>query len=121
MAGSKGPSKTILSFFSIGFAYFLLVHYTGLSLPCPFRLLTGYLCPGCGITTLILALLSGDIETAKAANPFLFYTGPLLIACSLYYYIGKQNGLMKAIEQGFFPLYLLGLLAFALYRNGIVG
>lgn len=118
-AGSNLSCRSILTTLSIGCAYFLVVRYTGLSIPCPFRLITGYLCPGCGITTMMLALLSGDIQTAIVANPFLFYTGPLLITCSLYYYIGKQNWLMKGIEKGFFPLYLLGLLAFAFYRNGI--
>lgn len=40
--------------------------------PCPFRLLTGLLCPGCGGTRALHALLHGDVAAAFAFNPMLF-------------------------------------------------
>ena len=43
---------------------------TGWGLPCPWRLLTGTLCPLCGATTMASRLLSGDLAGAWAANPF---------------------------------------------------
>jgi hypothetical protein len=36
---------------------------------CLFRGLTGVPCPGCGITTSLLALARGDAQTSWAANP----------------------------------------------------
>ncbi|HJD20806.1 MAG TPA: DUF2752 domain-containing protein [Candidatus Gemmiger faecigallinarum] len=53
-------------------------------LPCPFRLATGLQCPGCGITTLLLAVGRGDFGAAFAANPFLFCTWPLPAALVLW-------------------------------------
>lgn len=45
---------------------------TGLGLPCPFRALTGWLCPLCGGTHLAEAILRGDVASAWAANPVVF-------------------------------------------------
>ena len=44
----------------------------GYGLACPWRTLTGTLCPVCGGTHLGMALLAGDLPGAFAANPFLF-------------------------------------------------
>ena len=43
---------------------------TGFGLPCPWRSLTGTLCPLCGGTTMGTHLLRGDLAAAWAANPF---------------------------------------------------
>lgn len=43
---------------------------TGWGLPCPWRALTGTLCPLCGATTMASRLLTGDLAGAWTANPF---------------------------------------------------
>lgn len=43
---------------------------------CPFRLLTGLSCPGCGVQRAIHALLHGDVYGAIKYNVFLVYSGP---------------------------------------------
>lgn len=64
---------------AVGIAYGLFAARFG-GLPCPFRLVTGLACPGCGITTMLLALGRGNIAAAFAANPFLFATAPVPLA-----------------------------------------
>ena len=44
----------------------------GYGLPCPWRVLTGTLCPLCGATHLGMRLLAADVPGAFAANPFVF-------------------------------------------------
>ncbi len=44
---------------------------TGWGIPCPFRAVTGWLCPFCGGTHLAAALLRGDVVSAWGANPLL--------------------------------------------------
>jgi hypothetical protein len=61
-----------------GLGYALWVRLTGLALPCPFRAVTGLLCPGCGVTRLCLALLRGDWAAAWQANPILLLLLPVL-------------------------------------------
>ena len=62
----------------IGLAYALFVRLTGLALPCPFHLVTGLLCPGCGVTRMSLALLRLDFAAAWQANPALLLLLPAL-------------------------------------------
>jgi hypothetical protein len=40
--------------------------------PCLFYRLTGFYCPGCGITRALHALVHGDLARAWAMNPLLF-------------------------------------------------
>lgn len=42
----------------------------GVFLPCPFRTLTGWWCPGCGLTRATHHLLRGDIMQALRYNVF---------------------------------------------------
>jgi len=57
------------AFFAGGLALSALYATTGLGLPCPFRLLTGWDCPLCGGTRMGEALLHGDVAAAFGFNP----------------------------------------------------
>ena len=46
--------------------------------PCPFRLLTGWYCPGCGGLRMTHDLLHGDLAAAVVDNVFLLTGLPLL-------------------------------------------
>jgi hypothetical protein len=51
---------------------------------CPFKLLTGFPCPGCGLTHAFCDISRGHLQAAWQANPFgfLFYT--LVLACLIW-------------------------------------
>ena len=59
----------VAAFFAGGLALSALYATTGLGLPCPFRLLTGWDCPLCGGTRMGEALLHGDVHAAFGFNP----------------------------------------------------
>lgn len=46
--------------------------------PCPFHEITGFFCPGCGITRALHALVHFDVPRALAMNAFLISSLPLL-------------------------------------------
>lgn len=52
----------------MGLLYAAFVRKTGWGIPCPFRLLMGLKCPGCGVSHMALCLLQGDLSGAFAAN-----------------------------------------------------
>jgi len=63
-------------------AYFApLVAASLLGIPiCPFALLLGKPCPGCGMTRATLALFTGDIERAQLMNPLAVLIAPISVA-----------------------------------------
>jgi len=80
-----------------GFAAVLLIlagmHATGIlpvarlagTVPvfCPFELVTGISCPGCGMTRAVLCLISGNPSDALLYNPFSFLLLALITASIL--------------------------------------
>lgn len=63
-----------------GLCYAWICSFLGFGIPCLFRLITGWQCPGCGVTRMCMRLLKGDLAGAFAANPVLLVTLPGLIA-----------------------------------------
>ena len=61
--------KWIGGFFAYGLGMTVLYASTGVGLPCPFRMITGWNCPLCGGTRMGDALLHLDIGAAFAYNP----------------------------------------------------
>lgn len=61
-----------------GAAYAAFIAVVGRGLYCPFWQLTGFLCPGCGVTRMCLALLRLDLAGAWRANAALLLALPVL-------------------------------------------
>ena len=81
-----------------GILYAVFVRLTGLAVPCIFRVLTGWQCPGCGITRACLSLLKGEIRTSFSYNPFLYIAGP----CIIYLIVrGDLNYIKRHISAGY--------------------
>ncbi len=51
--------------------------------PCPYLVLTGIACPGCGLTRAAHFLLHGDVAQAFAYNPWAFVGTPAVLAFAL--------------------------------------
>ncbi|MBR1495073.1 MAG: DUF2752 domain-containing protein [Acidaminococcaceae bacterium] len=109
----KNASLIIL----MGKVYAFVVSYTGLSIPCPFRYFTGFLCPGCGITTFFLSVAHGNWQKAMQANAFLFYTGPFLFLSIILETFWPKSNINYLNKKYFMLLYLIALIVFGFYRN----
>ncbi|MCD7831374.1 MAG: DUF2752 domain-containing protein [Firmicutes bacterium] len=108
----------VLLIIGIGICYFVWLKLTGIPIPCVFYKLTGFKCPGCGVTTMIMCLSSLDFEGAFSSNPFLFLTGPLLLAELIYYFyirtIGKR---LPRWNERALIVYTAALCVFGAVRN----
>lgn len=71
--------KTVLwgcGLFLVAVAYYFANLWWGFSISCPFYRLTGWYCPGCGITRLLFSIMSGDFYHAFRYNPLVFILLP---------------------------------------------
>lgn len=62
-----------------GGLYYLAIMYLGIGIRCPFERLTGYRCPGCGITTMFINLAAGNLRGAWESNQLTFALIPFYV------------------------------------------
>ena len=81
---------------------------------CRFRAMTGLLCPGCGMSSALRALVAGDFSGAWYSNPLLFalLLAVILAAASRKRWTLEQNGFVATCA-------VIMLVGFAVVRNVI--
>ena len=88
---------------------------------CPFKLVTGFDCPGCGFQRAVHALLHGRIAEAWAYNRFLVYSVPYLVCVMLTEWVwkGKRKERWQRIFEGrvAIGLYIALFFAWGIFRN----
>lgn len=100
---SLSMRKTLLQYGAVGvgiIALLLLFFFNPEQYPiyprCPFILVTGYKCPGCGSLRFTHSLLQGNFTLAWHYNPVLFVSLPFLF---FLFYIGRIRKKQKWAEQ----------------------
>lgn len=104
----------------LGLAYALFIQCTGLGIPCVFRLVTGYRCPGCGMTHAAMALIHGQPKIAFRENPLSLSVAPLLLLYGAYraeVYIRTARTDFRKWEIVFLGVLWVVVLLFWLLRN----
>lgn len=110
--------RYLLIILGVGFGYYLWLNFTHLGIPCPFRMITGWLCPGCGITHMLIALIQLDFHTAYFENPFLLLTLPFIIGQIIYQrYLQLTNQTNPQWNQVLLWIYVIALIIFGILRN----
>lgn len=103
-----------------GISYGYFFHRTGIAIPCMFRLITGYKCPGCGVTHMCVALLQLDFREAYECNQMLFLLAPILGIIFAAYIVGYiRNGKweMNRLQTGILSVSIILLIGFGIIRN----
>ena len=103
-----------------GAGYYLFVSITGLYIPCLFRLVTGHLCPGCGISHYFVHMSHMDFNAAFHANQFIFILMPFAIlygAYRAYEYVRYNKTEYSIVEAIVMALLLVVAVGFGIYRN----
>ena len=120
-ARARGLLRELAKIAALGGAYFIWLTLTGIGIPCPIRLVTGYLCPGCGITHCFLALARLDFRAAFEANALVFCLLPAALPYGIYRavsYVRRGDRALSLPEIIIFSLIMVLSVCFALYRNG---
>ena len=104
----------------MGTAYAIWFSFTGIGIPCPIRAVTGYRCPGCGITHCAVNLLHGRVREAFEANQFVFIFAPFGLIYGIWRavrYIRDGSEEISIPETIVFAILFILAIAFAFYRN----
>lgn len=84
--------------------------------PCPYLVLTGFACPGCGLTRALHVLLHGDVRMAFAYNPWAFVATPALAVFALIPVVADQARTLR-VRTGISWIMLVVTVAFWIWRN----
>ena len=102
------------------FIYVLVGEKLNFYIPCPIKFLTGFYCPGCGITRMILSILKGDLYQAFRYNPLVFILMPFIIFYFLEINISKiynKSSICKKIPDYVFYIIIVILVVYGILRN----
>ena len=101
-----------------GALYFWWLEHTGFGIPCLFRRITGFKCPGCGITHMLLHIIRFEPGAAFHDNPFLFLSLPFLMAeTGFAYYLHRKGNKTPKWNTVMVFSYLILLIGFGIFRN----
>ncbi|HKR12546.1 MAG TPA: DUF2752 domain-containing protein [Pyrinomonadaceae bacterium] len=93
---------------------------TGFFPGCPFRFITGFLCPGCGVTRALHHILHGHFETAFMLNPLLLLALPFILFALLRYSVIVMRGGVprpNALPAPYIYAIFFIILSFWIFRN----
>lgn len=79
--------------------YWALHRIWGLTIPCLWHEMTGLYCPGCGVTRMFDALLTGDLYQAFRYNPFCFLLLPVALILLVNYCYARYKGRDSWVSQ----------------------
>jgi len=82
--------KPILIILVLGFAYLFIYQKFNVGIPCLINKLTGYKCPGCGMTHAMAAIWNQNFKDAWEYNPLSVTVLPIMCIYLLYRWI-KEN------------------------------
>lgn len=98
--------------------YFLCQKFPTLALKCVFHELTGFNCPGCGITRMLFSFLQFSFVEGARYNYFFALTSPILLGiicyCGYAYICDKKKGKWF---NAFCLLYVILFLCWGVFRN----
>ncbi len=106
---------SILLFISIIFLY--LNHKFSFFIPCIFHKITGFWCPGCGITRMLISILKLDFYQAFRYNPLLFTLLPFFSIYGVAYYINWLENRQLNLPKIIWIILLIIVIFFMILRN----
>ena len=103
------------------FITILIIYSTGIKIPCIFHMITGFYCPGCGITRCIIAILNFKFYQAFRYNPLILILLPFLtlyIIYKIYIWLFNKEDKITSKLTGC-PIYclIIVLIVYGILRN----
>lgn len=111
-------AKSIALLFLFGFAYLVFFQKMGIGIPCLFYNLSGYKCPGCGMTHALSEIWNGNYLEAWRYNALSITVLP--IACIYLLYRSIRDNLNTGKEFYIWEYILLAILFIVVLLYGYI-
>lgn len=108
--------KTVVVVIALGLLYIIIFRKFGVGIPCVINKITGYKCPGCGMTHAISELTRGNLANAWGYNKLSITIFPLVCIYLLYRFMSE-----KIFKRDRFYIWELLFLVFVLFVIIIYG
>ncbi len=118
-----GKRKRVLVLFIIlaaAIAYFMITYFAGIGIPCIFRTVTGFCCPGCGVTHFAHDLVLMRFSKLPGDNAALTVLLPLwaVVAVAVMFRKNDSSSWQRLPYVRFVSHFsIIVLLAFGIIRN----
>lgn len=112
--------KSFAALFGGCLLYYIIYSLTNIGLICPLNFVTGWLCPCCGISRMLISLLKFDFEAAFYYNGALLILMPFWTVLGVIYfynYIKTGNKKMKNWMAIIFYITFAIMIVFGILRN----
>ena len=86
----KKDMKEIIVPAIIFFIYYVITHFIWHSI-CPMVIVTGFPCPGCGLTRAGVLILHGKFVAAFVMHPFIYPTIILIVCYAMFRYVFEKS------------------------------
>lgn len=109
--------RDIRQFWAAGAAFvvYYLISHAVFDAFCPFLVVTGFPCAGCGLTRAGLHLLRGNVVKAASVNPSIFIVVLFLIYCGYFRYIRGTKVKGFSIALGILVTVTLAVYVYRMY------
>ena len=110
----------IVSLLFVLIVYLLISNVLGIYVPCLFHEITGFFCPGCGITRMLHSILVLDFYQAFRYNQLVFVSLPV----GLYLYVdnaikikNNRKSIIQLIPRNLWIVIVIIFIIFGVIRN----
>lgn len=102
----------------VGVTYFCIFVKGGIAIPCMFYEITGYYCPGCGITRCLTSILLLQFYQAFRYNMLVFVFLPFAVLYGMVTYIyWITDHMVKSVPNYIWTILLIITILFGVMRN----
>ncbi len=99
----------------------IILYLLNIKIPCIFHRITGFYCPGCGITRSLYHLFTLNFYQSFRYNPLLFILYPILIPYCIYkiyvWLFNKDDNITKKIPNLIWIILVIAFLLYGILRN----
>ena len=110
--------RDVVILFLVGVVYYFVVRFTDLGIKCYIHEVTGFDCPACGTTRMLISVSKLDFVRAFRYNRFMFITFPFVVGEIIYFlYLNEAKKPVNKVNQTLVFIWIGLFVLYGIFRN----